>query len=330
MDPTHLGYTTWQAPVRNAMPAVTEIQVPAEPELGVAIDGSPNAWPADGADAPAPVLPELSPAGQSSTYIEVFNRGGGNAAYSVAASAPWLHVAPAQGAVDQDKRLEVSADWSAVPAGPRRAALTVTSPGARPLEIAVPVFKPDPGASGFIESDGYVAVEAPHFDRAVNSQGITWKVLDGYGRTLGAVTPFPVTADSQTAGGGSPRLEYDLYLTSTGDAKVEVTLAPTVNFTPGHGLRFAVSIDEEPPRIEEIVAKVGDDKSAWAESVLNGVRKVASLHKVGVPGRHVLKFWFVDPGVVLERIVVDMGGVRPSYLGPPESAHIGPDSTATH
>jgi hypothetical protein len=27
----------------------------------------------------------------------------------------------------------------------------------------------------------------------------------------------------------------------------------------------------------------------------------------------------VTPGVVVERIIVDTGGLRPSYLGPPES-----------
>jgi hypothetical protein len=30
----------------------------------------------------------------------------------------------------------------------------------------------------------------------------------------------------------------------------------------------------------------------------------------------------VTPGVVVGRIVIDMGGVRPSYLGPPETPRV--------
>jgi hypothetical protein len=49
---------------------------------------------------------------------------------------------------------------------------------------------------------------------------------------------------------------------------------------------------------------------------------MTSEHLLKKPGEHVLKFWMVDPGIVLQKIVVNTGGVKPTYLGPPESYHI--------
>jgi len=47
-----------------------------------------------------------------------------------------------------------------------------------------------------------------------------------------------------------------------------------------------------------------------------------SKHAIARSGLHVLKFWMVDPGIVLQKLVVDAGGMRPSYLGPPESYRV--------
>jgi hypothetical protein len=323
MDQTHLGYTTWQEPVRDVMPAVAELQPSAEPELGVSIDGSAEAWPTDNGSIAAPVLPEISPCGLTRTYVDVFNRGLGTVSYSVTSSVPWLHISSAQGEVNEDQRLVVSADWASVPDGRSRPVITVTSPGESSVKVSLPVWKPVEKLTGFVESDGCVAIEAPHFDRAVGSKDVTWKVLEGYGRTLGAVAPFPVTAGAQTPGPGSPHLEYDVFLFSSGDAKLDVALAPTLNFVPGHGLRLALSWDDEDPHADEYVATVGEDTGVWSQSVLDGIRHVTWIHPLSAPGHHVLKIWMIDPGIVLERIVVDMGGVRPSYLGPPESFRAG-------
>src|SRR5262249_35227283 len=46
MDQKHIGYTTWQEPPRNVMPAVREIELPEAGAMGVAVEGSTGAWPA--------------------------------------------------------------------------------------------------------------------------------------------------------------------------------------------------------------------------------------------------------------------------------------------
>jgi len=61
--------------------------------------------------------------------------------------------------------------------------------------------------------------------------------------------------------------------------------------------------------------------AAWQSWVSNNVNVMTSQHAIEEPGQHVLKFWMVDPGVVLQKLVIDAGGLQPSYLGPPESVY---------
>jgi len=131
------------------------------------------------------------------------------------------------------------------------------------------------------------------------------------------MTIFPVTAASTTSSDAS--LQYRVYLYDSGSFDMQAVLAPTINFVPGRGLRFAVSVDDGPRTIVDALEH--NTQADWARAVSDGVRKVSLALSFSTTGYHTLKFWIVDPGVVLERIVLDRGYLPGSYLGPPESFH---------
>ena len=82
-------------------------------------------------------------------------------------------------------------------------------------------------------------------------------------------------------------------------------------------MRYEIGFDDQLPQAVDILAD--DSQKAWEESVKDSVRKIQSTHTLTTSGYHILKLWMVNPGVVLQKIVVSTGGLKPSYLGPPES-----------
>ncbi|RYG24146.1 glycosyhydrolase [bacterium] len=168
---------------------------------------------------------------------------------------------------------------------------------------------------GFLESDGVVAIEAEHTSRRIAAKGVKWETIPGYGRTLSAVAPFPVEFKPFDPAKGA-RLEYDLTVVTGGKATLEALVAPTLAFQPGHGVRVAFAFDHEKPQVVDIAPPYLS--RAWEQAVSDAVHKVRTTHDLK-PGKHTLKIWAIDPGVVIERLHVDLGGLKPSYLGPPES-----------
>jgi hypothetical protein len=320
MDQTHIGYRSWQEPPQNTMPAVAEIEVGTAPEMGVALEGSASWWPHDTTPA---VLPEIDAYARQRRYVDVFNRGREPFAFSVGSSQPWVVVTPSRGTVERQQRLEVAVDWARAPVGTRRVALTVGGPGTARVVVQVPVRYPAAprreAVRGFVESDGYVSMDADHYTRAVAAPPIHWARIPDLGRTGSAMTVLPVTTPRHTPGGTSPRLEYRLHLVDSGAVTVRVYSSPTLDYNDVGGLRYAVSFDDAPPQIVNLHADT--TMRAWERWVSDNVIITTSQHHLPRSGDHVLKIWLVDPAVVLQKVVVDAGGVRPSYLGPPESFH---------
>jgi hypothetical protein len=342
MDQVHIGYTIWQDPPANIMPQVTRLEVPETGSLGVAIEGSTGAWPGSSDDA---VLPEIDTFNRQSRFVELFNRGRSPFQYRATASEPWLIVSQLQGTISsQDERVTVSVDWAKAPKGEATGTVKFAQDGGHSVTVKVrafsPTWRPSKSFRGFVEADGYVSIEAEHYTKKLPSlrrsldlprkahsgagsvQSPRWDRIDDYGRTLSGMTVLPATAPSVTPPADSPCLEYEMYLFHAGSVKVKSYLGPSLNFMPGRGVRLAVSFDDEPPQILEVLPESFDARNGnreWETSVKDACRIVESSHMLASPGEHTLKIWMVDPGVVLQRIVVDLGGVKPSYLGPPES-----------
>jgi len=313
MSQTKLGYTAWYDPPRDVMPAVSELHIPMPAEMGVAVEGSPLTQ-RGGARLSLPALDGLE---KRTRYVEVFNRGVEPFHFTISASAPWITLSAAEGTVGPDARIEVGARWDRVPNGTTEATLTITGPDDRPVTIAVPVVNRGvPDGAGFVETGGVVSIEAEHYARAVAPAGRSWLTVPDLGRTLSGVTTLPVEAPAATLADGQ-RLEYPIQLFGAGPVKLHTILAPTQKLQPGAGLRFAVSLDDEAPQIVNVHAD--ESREHWSRTVLDGVAEFVTEHAVANPGPHVLKYWALDPGLVLEKLVIDAGGLRPSYLGPPES-----------
>ena len=274
------------------------------------------------------MLPTFDVFNQQRHFIDVFDKGKTPFEFTATSSEPWIVVSEQNGMIEKDKRLWVSVDWSQAPKG--AASGTVKIAGAtNSVVVNVNAFNPAAPAReawrGFVEGEGYVSIEPEHFTKKTDAGANRWIKIQDYGRTLsGMRATQPVDAPSATPGKDSPCLEYRMYLFSTGAVQVATITSPTLNFAPGRGLRVAVSFDDEPPQVVTLVPadyRAQNGNRDWEKAVGDNARYVRSPHTLATAGAHTLKLWMVDPGVVLQKIVVDCGGVKPSYLGPPESFH---------
>ncbi|WP_417355207.1 glycosyl hydrolase 115 family protein [Flavobacterium sp.] len=170
----------------------------------------------------------------------------------------------------------------------------------------------------FYEKDGYVSIDAENYSKANNTNGIEWKIIPDIGHTASGVSPFPVTAATQDPNSGGPSLEYTFYSYEDGPVNIQTYFSPTLNFhNTDSGLRYAVSVDDSQPVILSINGEKGE--RAWAGWVANNIIIKEATLKELKPGKHILKIWMVDPGIVLQKIVLDFGDMKKSYLGPPET-----------
>ncbi|KZW01132.1 hypothetical protein EXIGLDRAFT_761138 [Exidia glandulosa HHB12029] len=349
MDQTHLGYYYWQQPMQDTLPPLRFVRTRAPALAGtmrITVEGSLGGWPGDnrnnckdGYNCGQPVLATLSPYGPRSRYVDVSPSGPKTFTFTATSLAPWLTVSAPKGTVKPDDtphRVELGVDWKKFPVdatGVQSGIVTFKSSVGDAVNVTVSAIRTatPAGFHGFVEADGVVSIEAEHFTRNTPVNGVSLAAFPSFGtRAFSGVSHVPGLAPSFSAGSG-PSIEYDFYTFNTvqgGNStayNVTAYLYSSFNLLADGPCLYGISLDGGAVKSVQPVPNLDPGKFTppdWNDAVANGVRAiVTSFADVG-PGKHTLKVEMITPGVVFEKFVVDVGGLLPSYLGPPESSRV--------
>ena len=314
--------------------------------LGLALEGYEMEMNEEIINSYADVLPVFNAYTKSTYFIDVFLKGEGTLNWEAKPKADWIKISKTKGTLNNGKleeRLFVTIDWAKVPVGDNKkeaplghdfqlippsfkvnSAIEFISNN-KVQAIGVSVFNPKlkelENFKGFVEDKGFVSINAEHFSRKKAGKKANWKVLEGVGYSGNVSVALPRTVASEVSISAikknSPVLEYDFYTFNFGKANVVVQAVPTHAFYEGKGVRCAVSIDDAEPVIIDFQTFGRDDE--WKQNVLKNATQKQAKQIINKAGKHTLKIWMVDPGVMIDQVLIDLGGKKESYAFPKET-----------
>lgn len=265
------------------------------------------------------------------TYpVEIYNRGGGTLAWTAHASEPWVVLSKSAGKTADEERITVGIDWEKAPSGNAVPAQIVFLAGEQSEKVLVSLFNPTAPSRAelrgiYVENNGCVSIPAAGCHRVRENDRIKITAVEDLGIEGPALQLGDPTAPLQIFRSRDvPCAEYDFYAFDAGSVDVYTYVLPTFplhadrDFRIGENTntdtKYSVQIDDgalATPSSSHV-----EYSQVWFESVLRNCAVNKSTLHIDKPGRHTLRIRVGDPGIVLQKIVLDFGGMKRSYLGP--------------
>lgn len=341
----HYGYgPTGAQPSRNMIEGLCYVQTredsnPSVGHMGVAVEGIEGVNPGhinEDSDRTHPsrkwleagvTLPFVTPYGPQTRYFEVFHRGTKAFCWVAKPQHEWIRLSQYQGLLkpeDDDTRVTAVVDWARVPAGFDESVyieVIGTRDGYEKVHLTVRNYRVPADFAGFVETSGHLAIDAGNWATP------PYISLPALGRPLGGSVTLPLDTDSGRAD-ELPFLRYPLWVFSARDrANVELQFNMTLETDPRSRMEYDVRWDGgETRRFRLTEDDAGNDKGlprGWDVAVMDCVWR--RTHSVGpvAAGRHMMEVRLRKGNMMLEKLVLDLGDVRYTYLGPPESDYVG-------
>ncbi len=192
------------------------------------------------------------------------------------------------------------------------------------IEVKAPAEGPT-----FSPRDGYISIEAEHTWNRQDASQAQWTVIPYMGRTLSGIALMPYTVGTDNASLTYRfSLTQDTSLTShhspLTSIKVRVITKSTLDFLDKGGLMYDVAIDGGQPVSVNFNANLNEKPeniySIYYPTVASRVvEKEVELPLSASQDTHTLTLHPQDPGIVFEKIVIDLGGYQPQFLFGEES-----------
>ena len=161
---------------------------------------------------------------------------------------------------------------------------------------------------------GYISIEAEHTFNRSDASNAKWTVIPYMGRTLSGIALMPYTVGTDNA-----KLEYRFKAEGQKTVKVHIITKSTLDFLDKGGLVYDVAIDNGEPISVNFNSNLNEKPeniySIYYPTVaLRVVEKEVELPISGDGEFHTLTLHPQDPGIVFEKIVIDLGGYQKQYL----------------
>lgn len=305
---------------------------PCVGHMGIAVEGHPGVNPGiinEESDRTHPsrkwlergvTLQPINPYGPQTRYFEIFHRGTVAFDWEARPQHPWIKLSRYQGTLkpaDDDTKITVTIDWKHVPQGfddKARIEIIGTVDGYEQVHLLVQNQRVPKDFKGFAASPTYVSIHPGNWVAS------PYMHLPAMGRPEAGSVTLPNDADVSDAN-AIPFLRYDVFTFGDhDDATLELHFNMTLEIDPGSYMQYDVRWDGGEVRTYRLTEKgYSDLPMGWTQAVQDCVWK--RRHGVGTVkgGSHTIEIRFRHLNVVLEKVVLDLGGTEMKYLGPPES-----------
>ncbi|HEX2927234.1 MAG TPA: hypothetical protein VHP38_13410, partial [Ruminiclostridium sp.] len=316
MSSAHVGYVNWDATGWH-YPEVYHVTPEAGASMTVDVEGSE-----EGYTTGAAVLPAFTNLKRESYRITVSNSGKEKFNCTAETSEDWIKLDSHHFSITDGNTVRVSVDWDKVTKN-SRGVIRITGAG-QTVNVNVDAIVID--ADGlpektFVETNNVISIEAEHTANRVAKASARWKVIENYGRTLSALKMYPTTVSFERAE-EAPYLEYRVYTAQEDEYTLTAYCAPTNNLYNGGRLRYCVSFDGSAPVVADTLpagfAAGNHDNALWCKGVVENIHTAVTRHTL-TKGTHTLRFYGLDAGLVLQKLVLSSTALPYSYLGPEES-----------